>query len=92
MLKEENDRIRVEENRGLNIKRRKCERCLFGDNPHLPWLPYGREKIESILQEDRTFTCHEYQNVVCRGFYNRHKRDVFPIRLALLYDLQNWID
>ena len=42
--------------------------------------------VEKCLQEDSTIPCHETlgrDEAICRGFFDQHKRDVVPLRLAV---------
>ncbi len=76
---------------GLNVRRRQCKKCLFGKDPLIVGLQ-RRNKIEVCLRTDRTFTYHEFDNVTCRGFYDKHKRDVIPTRIAIFLNAIIWVD
>ena len=76
----------------LNVCKKQCKKCLFGKNPYLPWEPFGREKIEAIVKENQTgFTCHNYQNVMCRGYWQKHGKDQWFGRFAKGLKLVRWI-
>src|SRR5690242_16529218 len=90
-VKDFKDRKKHPLNLGLNVCHKQCGRCLFGKDPHLPWEPHGREKVEGCLKKETHFECHEHQRVMCRGFYNKHKRDIWYIRLARQLKAINWI-
>lgn len=85
------DRPKVTDLKGLNVCRKQCRECLFGANPHLPY-PFSKAKEEEALEEGRHFTCHEYQNVMCRGFYDRHKKDLWYIEAAERVNAINWVE
>lgn len=90
-MKDHDDRIRADNDKGLNIRRKACERCLFGDHPHIAWDPYGYEKIQDIRTQESFFTCHEYQNVMCRGFYDSYGHGLWYVKLAEKRNLINWV-
>jgi len=76
---------------GINVRRKRCQRCLFGKTPLLP-KEMIKEKIDGCLRDNRTFACHEFDNVTCKGFFDRHKRDVLPTRVGLALDAIVWVD
>lgn len=76
---------------GLNVRKSCCGRCLFGPRPHVPWS-YGKKKAEAALAEGRHFTCHEFDNVMCHGFYQRHGDKLWYVRLAKATNALNLVD
>lgn len=80
------------ENGCLNVRSKCCKNCLFGPKPLIPWRPYGIEKIKQIAAADSHFTCHEYDNVMCKGYFDRFKSSLWYIRLARYQGMIRWID
>lgn len=83
----------------LSVCKKQCRECLFGSKPHLPWMPAGKAKIDGILKvlnsgkvEGSAFNCHEYDNVMCHGFWIRHGKDSWYGRLASHGDHINWVE
>jgi len=76
---------------GLNVRRKRCKHCLFGKEPLLPKILINR-KIDGCLRADRTFHCHEFDNVTCKGFFDYHAKEVMPTRIALALDAVVWVD
>ncbi len=69
----------------LLVCAKQCGRCLFGADPHLPWNGPGGgdEKVRKIIATRAShFTCHEWSNVMCRGFYNAHGRKIWYVQIA----------
>lgn len=54
------------------------------------------ELVEQCLQEDKYFECHKGtivgEHLVCRGFWNKHKNDVLPLRLAQMFELVEYVE
>jgi len=76
-------------NDGLNVCERSCGRCLFGARPHVPW-DYGERKALAALASGRHFTCHEWGNVMCRGFYDTYGEQLPYIVWARENGLIKW--
>lgn len=76
---------------GLNVRRKRCKYCLFGKEPLLP-KELIEEKINGCLRNDKTFACHEFDSVTCKGFFDKHKRDVIPTRIGIALDAIIWVD
>lgn len=55
-------------------------------------LEPGRVKqmVAESLRKDSAIICHSTLGTdhpaVCRGFFDRHRRDVLPLRLAVMLD------
>lgn len=70
-----------------------CATCVFRPG-NLMRLESGRlsRMIHDALRGDTAIICHStlyqqtQQEAVCRGFFDRHKRDTLPLRLALMLD------
>ena len=70
----------------VHVCARMCETCIFRPG-NLMMLRSGRVEsmVEQCLRTDSVIPCHETldgKQAVCRGFFNRHERDVFPLRIA----------
>lgn len=76
-----------------------CATCVFRAG-NLMRLQAGRlrEMVQESLAEDSAITCHATlyggaeHNAVCRGFYDRYKHHVFPLRLAILCERISYDD
>ena len=77
---------------GINVRRKPCKHCLFGKDPLLESKQQIKDKIDGCLRDNRTFACHEFDNVTCKGFFDRHKRDVLPTRVGLALDAIVWVN
>lgn len=64
-----------------------CATCVFRPGNLMDLQP-GRLRymVKKSLDDDAAITCHKTidtdNNAVCRGFFDRHQRDVTPLRLA----------
>lgn len=65
-----------------------CDQCLFTQN-RVVSEARANQIIEDCLKNDRWFECHKFtilgQKAVCRGFWNHHRRDVYPLRVAQMF-------
>ena len=74
----------------VHVLREKCDTCIFRPG-NLMRLRPGRVKsmVDECLAIDGIIPCHETlegkpkRNAVCRGFFDLHFADVFPLRLAV---------
>lgn len=75
----------------------KCSTCIFRPG-NLMHLSEGRKQdvVDGNVQNDSALTCHQtlpgwppgtHKPAVCRGFYDVHKQDSFPLRLAQQMDV-----
>ena len=83
----------------LKVCAKVCNECLFSQNRLiLDW--HAQEIIDNCLKQDRFFICHKFNllpnstndPVCCKGFYDRHKRDVLPIRLAEMLNAVEFVE
>jgi hypothetical protein len=55
-----------------------------------------RGMVDDSIAADSAITCHATlptaERAVCRGFYDRHRDAVFPLRLAAALDLVTFLD
>ena len=71
----------------FRVASRCCSQCLFGPNKV---VSEARKTalLEECLRTDQFFRCHvgdaKGQTICCRGFFEIHGRDVFPVRIARL--------
>lgn len=86
-LSVESGRKKAPEIGRLNVRAKQCDRCLFGDDPHMPWKGGGEVLTARVRKVGSHFCCHEYKNVMCRGFYERygHENDYITIAKRLGY-------
>ena len=67
---------------------RQCDQCLFTVN-RVVSPRRASQVIKDCLKNDNWFECHKFTilglKVVCRGFWNRHRRDVYPLRIAQMF-------
>ena len=80
----------------VHVQSRLCDTCIFRPG-NLMYLAPGRVEamVAHCLKEDSVIPCHETlggDEAVCRGFFNRHQRDVYPLRLAGLIDALTYTD
>lgn len=75
-------------NAELKVCSHQCNECLFTNN-RIVRPERADELVEDCLKSDRFFECHKGTlaglTVVCRGFWNRYKSDVWPLRIAQMY-------
>ena len=72
----------------------KCSTCIFRPG-NLMHLREGSKQsvVDDNVRQDSALTCHQtlpggtHRPAVCRGFYDVHKQDTMPLRLATLMDL-----
>jgi hypothetical protein len=93
MLKCQRRRLWTSPVKGVNVCKRQCYRCLYGPRPHVPWNRNGggRDIERQALESGRTFTCHEWQNACCRGFYNRHRHESLGLQIGEALGAIRWI-
>jgi hypothetical protein len=73
---------------GLRVCAQQCATCIFKAG-NLMQLRHGRvrEMVDEALTNDSAIVCHKTLGglrVVCRGFYDLHKRDTLMCRLGVL--------
>jgi hypothetical protein len=75
------DRPAAPELGALNVCETQCGRCLLGPRPHLPRRA-GRQKCRDALRAGSHFSCHEFANVMCRGFFDAYGDRLWYVRWA----------
>jgi hypothetical protein len=73
---------------GLRVCREMCETCIFRPE-NVMHLRSGRvrQMVDESLANDSFIVCHDTldgKHAVCRGFYDRHRRDSLGCRLGAL--------
>jgi len=67
----------------VHVQGRMCKTCIY--HPDTP-IPDARDRVErEALQNDSAVICHDTlgrDEAICRGFFDRHERDAFPLRIA----------
>ena len=83
----------------LKVCAKVCNECLFSQNRLvLDW--HAQEIIDECLAQDRHFICHKFnllpnstdEPVCCRGFYDRHQKDIVTIRLARMLKIVEFVE
>jgi hypothetical protein len=81
----------------VHLCARMCSTCIFLPG-NLMDLEPGRVKqmVADSLRKDSAIICHATLGTdhpaVCRGFFDRHSRDVFPLRLAVMLERLRMIE
>jgi hypothetical protein len=60
-------------NDGINVCKRQCRQCLFGPRAHIKGLARMDLVRRALSGPNQIFTCHEWKNVACRGFFNAYQ-------------------
>lgn len=67
---------------------RQCDQCLFTAN-RVVSEARAKQIVRDCLKTDDWFVCHKFSvlglKVCCRGFWDRHKSDVYPLRIAQMF-------
>ena len=79
----------------LKVCDKMCNECLFTPNR----IVEGERKDEILtecLSQDKWFECHKGTiagtHIICRGFYNMHKNDIWPLRLAQMVNMIEFVE
>lgn len=79
----------------LEVMCRPCGECLF-TKQRITTPQRARSIVAECLRDDRYFLCHKGslvgRSIVCASFMEKHGRDVYPLRLALLLDAVVLVD
>lgn len=79
----------------LKICNKACDQCLFTDNKIVP-DDRAEEVVQEALSSDSWFECHkgtlQGQSIVCRGFWNKYKKDSLATRLALMLNMYEFVE
>lgn len=79
----------------MKICEKKCDECLFTKN-RLVSFERAKELILECLENDQYFICHKstlkWGTVCCKWFFDKHKRDVLPIRLATSLNILEFVN
>lgn len=97
MIDDEQDDEHDDEHEGpwrdgnLWVLNRKCTTCIFRPG-NLMKLHPGRvqQMVDDCLAQDTVIPCHatlDGPKSICRGFYDRHRRDTLTMRLGALMDV-----
>lgn len=77
---------------GVHVLSEMCETCIFRPG-NLMGLKAGRVRgmVDDAKRDESAIICHSTLrdrrlHAVCRGYYDRHAFDVFPLRLAIAFD------
>ena len=82
----------------LRVLGRPCETCIFKPGNRMSLRPGQRDQmVAQCLEKDSYIICHDtlaprIRAAVCRGFFNRHARDVLPLRLAIALGIVEHVD
>ena len=83
--------IELEQRTSFLVVKKPCDECLFSKDKIVS-DDRRDEIIADCLSCDRFFICHKTKKVCCNGFYQAHKLDVWPIRLAIGLEDVRFID
>lgn len=79
----------------LQICKQSCNQCLFTANKIVS-EDRAAEVVEQSLASDTYFECHKGTiaglKLVCRGFWNKHKKDTLLLRLANLFGHYEFVE
>lgn len=79
----------------LKICNQACDQCLFTDN-RIVSDERANQIIEQCLIGDKYFECHKGtikgERIICRSFWNRHKKDVLSLRMALVFGMYEFVE
>lgn len=79
----------------LQVCEKLCDECLFTPN-RIVRDGAKEDIVEECLKADKYFICHKSTIVgrefVCRGFWNKHRNDVLPLRLAQMWNLVEYVE
>ena len=79
----------------MNVYKTPCTNCLFTKN-RLVSEERAKDIVSECLENDTWFICHkssiEGGNTCCSSFYQNHQKDVFPLRLAKLIGIIEFIE
>lgn len=79
----------------LKVCNHACNQCLFTDN-RIVSGERATQVISEALETDGFFECHkgtlQGKRVVCRGFWNRYRKDVLSLRLALAFNMYEFVE
>lgn len=77
-----------QDNTEFKVCAHQCNECLFSAN-RVVSQRRAKQIVTDCLKNDDWFVCHKFSilglRVCCRGFWDRHKRDVYPLRLAQMF-------
>lgn len=83
---------------GLKVAATRCKNCLFSPG-RLVDPDRAQHIVEDCLERDKYFICHcstyndnNPDEVCCRGFWDEHGRDVVPTRIALAFDIYQFVE
>lgn len=87
---EEREPHRIFRDGKVHVCEQMCETCIFRPG-NLMQLRAGRvrQMVDEAKANDSAIVCHatlDGDHAVCRGYYDRHRNDVFPLRLAQMLD------
>lgn len=82
----------------VHVLSRKCSTCIFRPGNLMHLRPGAVDKMVSECQEENTvIPCHDTLfdgdgKAVCRGFYDLHRQDTMPLRLAMGFGIVRFTD
>lgn len=80
----------------VEVCEHRCDQCLFSKN-RVVTVEAAQRIVAEALAKDKWFTCHKGsladppRDLVCNGFWELHRRDVLPLRLAVMLDLVTFV-
>jgi hypothetical protein len=80
----------------VHVCAERCSTCIFRPG-NLMMLEEGRVEgmVEECLAGDKVIPCHKTlsgdHQAVCRGFFDRHMKDIFPLRFAVVEEVIEFV-
>ena len=75
----------------VHLCSRECSTCIFSEGKFHLRPGALREMVRGSLKKDAPIICHATLGTshpaVCRGFYDRFKTQIVPLRLAQAFDI-----
>lgn len=79
----------------LKVMSEQCNQCLFSKHRIVSGARM-KEVIQECLSHDTHFQCHKgtiaHEDIACKGFVDTYGYDVLPVRVALMFNLIEYID
>lgn len=78
----------IQDDTEFKVCAHQCDQCLFTSN-RIVSKARADQIVEDCLKNDDWFVCHKFSflgiKACCRGFWDRHRRDVYPLRIAQMF-------
>ena len=89
-------RFNIYRNGSVHVQADLCDTCIYRKDGR---EAVGPERVAEMaakaVRDDSAIVCHKTlgtrKNAVCRGFFNRPKKDVYPLRMALQMEVITFV-